>query len=301
MREGSATARLQRVDKFTHYDLVIYAARGSDGARRLATTLGSRRWRDDLPERYTRRRPFFRGNQSPVVVNWGSTVHPRWLNDPRFRLTPRIINHGDRVATAINKLDFFRKASGTDGVPLLEFTTERSVAAGWIERGVGAICRRKLGGSSGEGIVLAETLEQLVDAPLYTRYYAKTHEFRVHVFCGKLIDITQKRFKGGKDARAQAGDRTVVRSHDNGWVHTHGSIDLGDSEMQDMGRSSAALLALLGLDFGAVDVLAILHAPDADGKRRLKSYRICEVNTAPGLENTQTISAYTKAILELKQ
>ena len=305
-----------RVDKFKFYDLVIYAARGSSSARRLATALGSRRWRDDLPERYTRRRPYFRGNSSPLVVNWGSTVHPHWLEDPRFRLKPLILNAGDCVKEAIDKRAFFQKASKIDGVPLLRWTTERERATKWFCKGHKVICRTSLNGSSGKGIVLvspevggsepprdggtAENGSTLLEAPLYTRYYPKTHEFRVHVFNGRVIDLTQKRFKGGADARSQAGDRTVVRSHDNGWVHTHDNIDLIPSDAEEMGASCVKLVSGFGLVFGAVDVLALLFPPDSDGLRRLKNFCICEVNTGPGLENTKTIEAYSQAILAVK-
>lgn len=287
-----------KVDRFRFYDLVIYAARGSNSARRLATALGARRWRDDLPERYTRRRPYFRGNSSPMVLNWGSTVHPRWLEDSRFRLTPNFVNHADGVKKAIDKLAFFQHLSGIDGIPLLKWTDQKSIALSWLEKGTPCICRTKLGGSSGDGIVLARTVEELVDAPLYTRYYPKTHEFRVHVFNGKVIDLTQKKLKGGPNAREDSN--TIVRSHGNGWVHAHGDISLlpEDRILIEMGCSSS--IAGLGLLFGAVDVLAILEPPDADTKRRLKSFVVCEVNTGPGLENTETIEAYSKAIIALK-
>lgn len=283
-----------RVDKFKFYDLVIYAARDSSGARRLATALGARRWRDDLPERYTRRRPYFRGNSSPMVLNWGSLVHPHWLEDQRFRLTPRFINLSEHVEKAINKLSFFQHASGIDGVPCLKWTDKRDTAAKWIEKGKPVICRTKLDGSSGRGIVKATTLEQLVEAPLYTRYYPKTHEFRVHVFNGKVIDLTQKKLKGGANVRSES--ITLVRSLDNGWIHAHGEISLQDVGRDLISRACVSLVAGLGLQFGAVDVLAILDTPSEDGTRTLKSFKICEVNTGPGLENNITIAAYASAI-----
>lgn len=288
-----------RLDKFKFYDLVIYAARSSSGARRLATALGSRRWRDDLPERYTRRRPYFRGNSSPMVLNWGSTVHPRWLEDARFRLEPVFVNHADNVQKAINKLSFFQCASGVDGVPLPKWTDSREKARSWVEKGKPVICRKRLDGSSGQGIVLAKTVDELIEAPLYTRYYPKTHEFRVHVFNGKVIDFTQKRLRGGKDARSDSN--TLVRSLDNGWVHAHGNIDLDISERERVGNACIASISGLGLHFGAVDVLAILNPPaDVGTARTLKSFVICEVNTGPGLENSVTIEAYKNAVLELK-
>lgn len=287
-----------RIDKFKFYDLVIYAARGSNSARRLATTLGCRRWRDDLPTRYTRRRPYFRGNNSPMVLNWGSTIHPKWLEDSRFRLEPSFINHGDRVKTAINKLAFFQHASRIDGVPLPRWTEKRDEALAWIAKGKPAVCRTRLDGSSGSGIVLARSSEECVEAKLYTRLYPKTHEFRVHVFGGQVIDLTQKKLKGGSDARSNAN--TFVRSLHNGWVHAHGVLDLSVPDRERMGSACISVVSGLDLVFGAVDVLAILDTPNPEGVRSLKSFVVCEVNTGPGLENKTTIDAYTKAILQLK-
>jgi hypothetical protein len=287
-----------KIDNFKFYDLVIYAARGSSSARRLATALGARRWRDDLPERYTRRRPYFRGNNSPMVLNWGSTTHPKWLEDSRFHLSPIFVNHADNIKKAVNKLAFFQCASGIDGVPLLTWTVDRAIALGWLGKGKPALCRTKLDGSSGQGIVLARTGEELVEAPLYTRYYPKTHEFRVHVFNGQVIDLTQKKLKGGPNARSDSN--TLIRSLDNGWIHAHGLLDLGVLDREILGDGCVSIVSGLGLDFGAVDVLAILEPPNSEGIRSLKSFVICEVNTGPGLENSATIEAYVKAIIALK-
>jgi hypothetical protein len=233
-----------------------------------------------------------------MVLNWGSTVHPKWLEDSRFQLKPYFVNHADGIKKAIDKHAFFQYASRIDGVPLLKWTGKRETALSWVEKGRPVICRTKLNGSSGEGIVLAKTQGELVDAKLYTRYYPKTHEFRVHVFGGVVIDLTQKKLKGGADARSDSN--TIIRSHDNGWVHVHNEIHLRDVDRQRMGVACISSVLGLGLTFGAVDVLAILEPPTTDGNRNLKSFVICEVNTGPGLENTITIEAYKKAILALK-
>lgn len=298
-RRTPSRRRPPKVDKFKFYDLIIYAARGSLAARRLATTLGSRRWRDDLPERYTRRRPYFRGNRSPMVVNWGSTIHPHWLDDPRFKLTPTWVNRAEAVGGAINKLEFFRLLAGVDGVPLLKWTADKGEAVKWFTKKDcgGAVARTKLTGSAGQGIVLSKNAEGLPDAPLYTRLYPKTHEFRVHMFNGQMIDLTQKKLKGGPSDNA---DR-FVRSLDNGWVHAHGELDLAPEDHAALATACALALDKLTLVFGACDVLAILEPPDADTKRRLKSFVICEINTGPGLENTKTIEAYSKAILGYRE
>lgn len=233
-----------------------------------------------------------------MVLNWGSTAHPKWLEDSRFRLQPVFVNHADSVKKAIDKLAFFQHLSGVDGIPLLKWTDKRDAALKWIAKDRAVLCRTKLGGSSGDGIVLSRKPEDLVDAPLYTRYYPKTHEFRVHVFNGEVIDLTQKKLKGGPDVRVQSD--TVVRSLSNGWVHAHGNIDLDSNGREQVGRSCLRAIHGLGLQFGAVDVLAVLDPPRPDGVRPLRSFVLCEVNTGPGLENKVTIEAYTKAILRLK-
>lgn len=233
-----------------------------------------------------------------MVLNWGSTIHPKWLEDRRFRLDPTFVNRAECVTKAIDKLAFFQHLSGVDGIPLLKWTAERKTATRWLEKGKPVICRTVLGGSSGKGIVLARTVEELVDAKLYTRHYPKTHEFRVHIFDGQVIDLTQKKLKGGSDVRGNAN--TLVRSLDNGWVHAHSEIDLSLPDREKMGRSCSDVISRLGLNFGAVDVLAILDPPDSNRTRSLKSFVICEVNTGPGLENQATIDAYSKAIIQFK-
>lgn len=174
----------------------------------------------------------------------------------------------------------------------------------WLDGGHQVVVRKTTKGSAGRGIrVLSPQnwhgrIEDIEEAPLYTRYYPKTHEFRIHVFNGQVIDFTEKKAKEGVEV-----DR-VVRNHDNGWVHAHNVTPMfwrGRAAIED---ASVASVKALGLDFGAVDVLAVLGpfmnegpTPD-DAKREVVSFKVCEVNTAPGLENTSTIEAYSKAIIK---
>lgn len=287
-----------RIDKFKFYDLVIYAARGSTSARRLASALACRRWRDDLPERYSRRRPYFRGNSSPMVVNWGSTRPANWLADPRFRLTPIWINGAEAVQRAVNKAEFFKALEGAE-VPILRNTSNRNVVEKWLEKGFGVVARKTLTGSEGAGIKVMKPGDAVVDAPLYTRYYPKTHEFRLHMWGGKVIDITQKKLRN-EDGNTSSADRTI-RSHNRGWIHAHDDLVISQPEIETMGAKCSICLSKLGLHFGAIDLLAVMDdlVPGSQ-QRRLKSFVICEVNTGPGLENTKTIQAYADTILREK-
>ena len=80
------------------------------------------------------------------------------------------------------------------------------------------------------------------------------HEFRVHVFNGKSIRISQKKFD-------ETGDYTTVKPSFDRRAHIR--------------DAAKAAVAAVGLDFGCVDILA-----DAE-----HAY-VLEVNAAPGLGGT---------------
>jgi len=288
--------RAVKVDTFKHYDLVIYAARGSNSARTLATALGCRRWRDDLPERYTRRKAYFRGQRFPLVLNWGSTVRPDWgnihgsmdaCNKAGFWL-----NQQEAVGAAINKLSCFTKLTELE-VPTVKWTTDKAQVTKWLKKGHSVFARSTLTGQGGAGItILTGENATIPDAPLYTRNFPKTHEFRVHVFDGEVIDFAEK--KSRLDNGNPIADR-LVRNARNGWVFAHENLSASANVQDRLGSLAVRTLGALGLVSGCVDVLSVL---DTDNDRTLKNAVVCEVNTGPGLENTVTIEAYKNAILK---
>lgn len=228
-----------------------------------------------------------------MVINWGSTVPATWLSDPRFRLRPKWVNAAEAVSRAIDKGKFFDALRGRDDIPVIRATTDIKEAQQWLKKDFGVVVRKTLTGSGGAGIVVVrpgDGINALPKAPLYTRYYPKTHEFRCHIWNGQVIDFVQKKLKGGPNASANRS----VRNLDNGWIYAHDDLSLVRADIDVIGQACAQCIRALGLYFGAVDVLAILK----DG--HLDSFRICEVNTGPGLENTQTINAYKQAILKEK-
>jgi len=228
-----------------------------------------------------------------MVVNWGSTNPATWLSDSRFRLSPKWLNGSENVDRAINKLKFFQHFAGGSELPILRATSDREKALKWLKKGFGVVARKTLTGSSGAGIEIVQPGKELPEAPLYTRYYPKTHEFRFHVWKdGELIDFTQKKLK-----HDYPNSRRDIRSLDNGWVHAHDGLDLDTDSINAIRKACSECVASLGLDFGAVDVLGILDKET----RELKSFRICEVNTGPGLENERTIQLYAEAILKRYQ
>src|SRR3990172_6213834 len=101
-----------------------------------------------------------------------------------------ILNHPTAVGLATNKLLTFEKFK-VAGVKHPEWTTDSGDAFSWVEEDIPTVIRSTLTGKGGEGIEIAKDFDDYIDeygdahfpiAPLYTKYFKKKYEFRVHVF-----------------------------------------------------------------------------------------------------------------------
>lgn len=222
--------------------------------------------------------PTFQAREWHRVINWGNGNHVEGL---RLDGISRFVNPVRSVAIASNKLSTFRALTGVDGIRIPEFTTNREEALGWIRDKSVIVCRTKLGGHSGDGIVLANNESELVAAPLYVRYIKKQNEYRVHVAFGEVIDVQEKRKRRDLPEDFQANFQ--VRNHHTGWVYCREDIQLPT----DAAGMAVKTCSQLGLDFGAVDIIY--------NAKRNESY-VLEVNTAPGLEGT-TVEKYAEVFV----
>lgn len=200
----------------------------------------------------------YKGKKESLVINWGHHTPPDY------------VNLNKTTALARNKLETF-KALQTANLPTPDWTTDIEVAKSWLPDEVFA--RMTLTGQGGVGIVNF-TGDQ--EAPLYTKYVKKKHEYRIHVFKDEVIDIQQKKRKHGVIANAK------IRNKANGWIFARENINYPSDKALDYAKQA---IKALNLDFGAVDMIYNQHQD---------AYYILEVNTAPGLENT-TLDKYTKA------
>lgn len=199
--------------------------------------------------------------------------HKVWRVTPtRVKRRIPFVLHG-----GTDKVEQFRRFQ-TANVSIPDFTTERSVAARWVGD-IPVVARTLTSASEGRGIVIAETPEQLVMAPLYTKYFKKKKEFRVHVFQGKVIDVAEKRKR--KDHADQRDSR--VRNLANGYVFCREGL------VEPTGLRDLAIRATqaLGYNLGAVDIAWNEHHD------RLVVF---EVNANPGLQGT-TLDSYANAIV----
>jgi hypothetical protein len=166
-------------------------------------------------------------------------------------------------------------------VPCVKWTDERDTAQRWLDKGH-RVLTRKDGLAQGRGI--REGIHDLREGEFYTRVFPKTHEFRVHVGGGKVLDLVEK-----KAPLAEVQVDRLIRSHDRGWVFAHGNLSVIPVDADRLGDLAIAAIKTLGLDFGAVDILAIL---DKETPRRVSKAVVCEVNTAPGLSSITTLEKY---------
>ena len=234
---------------------------GSVSAKRLARSLG-----------VLRVRPTYNARRKDVIVNWGSS------NPPHFRWMEQDLNKPHAIALACNKLNTFKTLQyDNDFIHCPDWTVDKGMAKYWITQGDIVYCRSTVTGHSGRGIVIANTVDELINAPLYTVKTKHKNEYRVHIFKGEVLDVQKKKRRNGF-----VGSSTGIRNHSNGWVYARSDVAIPDM----LCPIAIQAVNLLGLDFGAVDI----------GHRVIDNkFFVFEVNTAPGLEGS-TLDKYTKAI-----
>lgn len=243
--------------------LFIYPYKpASKSARELARAVGIKR----LKHEGSRYKPRI----TDSVVNWGSSKLPPALDNVA------LLNVPQAVAVASNKLSAFNEMEGKVSVP--PFSNLREEATEWLTEGA-VICRKTLQGSGGDGIVVAENEEDMVNAPLYTKYIKKQSEWRVHIFRGEVLMI-QRKVRNFDVPDDQV--KWKIRNHANGFVFQQHGINPPVCVVEEATKA----ITVLKLDFGAVDVIYNEH--------QAKAY-VLEVNCAPGLEGT-TLERYTQAL-----
>lgn len=258
-----------------------------------------------------------------TVINYGNSRRPDWWTEE-----VNVLNHPDNVAIAKDKLETFRRLEEA-GVSTVPYTTDAPVAQDWLRLGHKVFVRNSLNGHSGEGIEvvtprttaeytpeqrsvmaslssiadsisggLRDGILQFIDeidpegmttettvpaAPLYTRAVANAGEYRVHVYHDDVILYQKKsrRLDENNNVVTAEGEQADIRNLASNWVYRTGNL----RRLERIENLAVEAVEALGLDFGAVDIIK-----DTDG-----NVYVLEVNTAPGLGNTDTREAYHRA------
>lgn len=212
----------------------------------------------------------YRRRLSDKIIAWGPTL-PSPHVDQAQEAAKKI---------ASNKLRSFEKFS-EHGVSCPEWTTDPTVASSWVDEGKVVVGRTLLCSHSGKGIVLfgGDNSHVVTHAKLYVQYKKKKHEYRVHVFQSKVIDVTQKKRRAGFENR-----NNQIRNHQNGWIYARENIQ----EPESIRELALRACTVIGLASGAVDIIW--------NERENRCY-VLEINTAPGIEGT-TCKNYSNTIIE---
>ncbi len=224
----------------------------------------------------------YKPRTTDFIIGWGAGEWPTWrqlANDAESTWR----NKSSAVMQSINKDTAFRRFR-ENRIPVPEVTDSGEIANRWLLAGHIVIARRELEGHDGSGVVVITNPDQLISAPLYTKYVEKTDEFRVHVWNGRafwgqirepITDRNSKYFRRTPDNR--------IRTSANGWTLLVYWRDMPRICQQVAEEAIAAL----DLDFGAVDI-----GYDANTRRAV----VYETNTSPELSE-RTCAAYVKQII----
>lgn len=208
----------------------------------------------------------------------------------------KFYNSREAIATSCSKIRTYQSLLEHD-VWTVAMTQRYQRALEWQQEGRTVLARADWG-SNGEGIKVIKPGTDLPTAQFYSRLFPSTHEFRVHVAFGKVIDITLKvkRESESWEALNKPYD-PIVRNFGGGWRLSHENVEnaLGGIESSwahELRALGVAAIKAVGLDFGAVDMLANLD-PNYLGQR----FVVCETNSAPAMELDKTLEAYANAFI----
>jgi hypothetical protein len=188
------------------------------------------------------------------LIRWGSTK--------TVRVTGKELNTREGVLLASDKPEC-RRVLREAGLPVpTESETDFPV--------IGRSRKHR----AGDNFYLCENEEDVERAKMrgavyFSKVYPKKDEYRIHVASGRVLLMSIKE-----------GDKTQLiwnkaKSNFN-FRHLRRSVWLEDEKLRDMARKAKKALKAIGLDFGAVDMMA-------GAGRGHKPFVISEINTAPNL------------------
>jgi len=240
---------------------------GSASAKALATALGIKRIK--------REGSHYKAKVGKTVINWGCSEIPMSI----MSHPAQVVNNPGLVKAVTNKLTFFQMMEPELVVP---WTEDGAEVAQWLREGKTVVARTILNGHSGAGISILQGADEIIEAPLYTLYVPKKHEYRVHCWAGGVFDVQQKKRK------ADVADNDVdwrVRNLAGGFIYARDDLNVPQC-VRDV---ALKVFQATGLDFGAVDIIY--------NEKNDRAYAL-EINTAPGLSGT-TLDKYVEMFREM--
>ncbi len=221
-----------------------------------------------------------------VLLRWGSTR--RSEKDALYENRGmKILNSASSILRNTNKLGSLRLFAKA-GLNVPKIYTDKHSIKGFPVLG------RDRNHSGGKDIVIIQgsnnlssnDFNKIPNKDFYVEFIPSKLEYRVHVFAGEVLRVTQKTFRGHDRNGDSIDNKSLIRNDTFGWGHSN--IETNEVRKDILNACIKAVKAI-GLDFGAVDV--IISSVDE------KPY-ILEVNTCPRL-NSIGMKIYVDRIKEL--
>lgn len=162
-----------------------------------------------------------------------------------------------------------------DSIPCPDWTVDPVVAQEWLEDDSVVMCRQRIKGQTGIGIVVCKPGEELPEAKVYTKYISHKREFRVNLFNHTLVNVREKKKQLGSKGSF------YIRNLENGYTTAKCSnyppalIDLA------IKASMVSESSFIGVDVGYNELKDFLF--------------VIEVNSGPTIEGSSVVE-YADAI-----
>lgn len=204
-----------------------------------------------------------------LLLRWGNTEQYTNLR------AEKELNSIDAVKLATNKLEMLNILTAA-GISTPQFNSDPALTTQFMDKSENQYIRNK------RGVVrYGNDFNPVSDSYYSQPIKFKRREYRVHVFCGKVIGIYEKiPLIEGAENRPKLFKSDTCR-----FVRCDGDISRVDQAAQTL---CIEAVKALGLDVGGVDLI----------RDKNKKFFICEVNSSPGL-NSQMVERYTKEINKL--
>lgn len=201
------------------------------------------------------------------IVNWGCV-------QVQFDRQLPVLNPDLRVCAS--KVATYTALAAAK-VPCPEWTHGILSAIDWNVPYLG----RRDGLSGGRGITIYAAHAAPTHAhDFYTKLIDCRREYRVHVFDSRVIAVQKKLLRNAT---------SVIHNHANGvtfqWVGPEAAT-IQEDDRHDLCQMAKDAVAVVGLDFGAVDIIQ---------ERETDAFYVLEVNSAPGIRTDQVYTAYREA------
>lgn len=149
-------------------------------------------------------------NNNHLLITWGKPTSSI-RGTPKFELSNNI--------PTVNKIRTFEYLN-QHNLDTVKWTTSKEEAKQWIlnQPDLAIYCRTVIDGQEGAGIVVAQSADEIVNAPLYSQQF-KGVEFRCFFVNGKLVHTTQKRALNEESRRERGIElNELVRNTAGGYI-----------------------------------------------------------------------------------